>query len=519
MNSNNHTRRQETDDARVPGYSFTRPDYDRGLEESRPPPPRNFHHEEYEESLEGAETDICSDYEFSDVEMQGAKAIRTIEYVTYDETESTSASPSPPTKHEEGEEQPRDSGCCMRILTHLKRVINWRIVKLGPMQKEAQFLDQNEVLNSTLRSYLVWRRSMLIVAAPSIFLSAILAWVEFGKYYGDNSKVLNALGDFIFLIPPFASTALFITVVVVLCRWTRWRQTARLFKIGWALSFILPFLPAMFPLRWLLNSCDLLFGRACEDGDLVIYKAAVAIDQFSLAIRYAMQLFPILITFPGGLARASLKIRGLLPESTLSSWILVITAPFQSVVFLMALVLLIQLSGNISLFVGTIFLFCAPWIYVLRRHLYVGVPTEEREKQLDRTQFVIGLLLKLGGICFLVWAFTGMVGDVKIVGSASQTGDTQTDDSQTGPELPILTYGSLLQLIFEAIGRILATTVLFADMLLRMTVTNWRQNRDRHDADGGKIDQLFRDIEHSISSPKSKEARSEEGSNKTSDSS
>ena len=424
--------------------------------------------------------------------MQGPKVIRAVKYVTYDETDSTSPSPSP-TSREEGE-QPDNRDCCTRILTHLKRVINWRIVMLAPIPKESQLLDQNDVSNATFRSYLVWRRSMFLVAGPAIFLSAILAWVNFFQTYASDSQVLNGFGDFIYLLPPFASSVLCIVILVVLCRWTQWRQTARIYKVGWAFSFILPFLPAMFPITFILNA-----EYKTEE-----YMVDVAIVKFSLAITYAMQLFPILITFPGGLARASLKIRGLLPESTLSSWILVITAPFQSVVFLMALVLLIQLAGNISLFVGTTFLFCAPWIYVLRRHLYVGVPTERREKLLDRTQFVIGLLVTLGGICFLIWAFTGNIGGVKILGTGSQGA--------------LCTYGSLVQLIFEVVGRNLTTTVLFADVLLRMTATNWRQNRERRDADGGKIDQLFRDMECSISSPKSNEARIEGVSDKTSDS-
>jgi hypothetical protein len=313
--------------------------------------------------------------------------------------------------------------------------------------------------------------------------------------YSDSKEVLNGFGDLIYFIPSAASTILFIVMIVVIIRWTHWRQTALLFKIGWSISFILPFLPAIFPISFLLHSCETLWGD-CSDPDVSsAFATEVAILELSLAVQYAFQLFPILITFPGGLSRASLKIRGLLPESTLSSWVLVISSPFQSVIFLMALVLLIQLSGNIPLFIGTILLFCAPWIYVIRRKVYVGVPTEEREKQLDMTQRVIGLFVGLGVIFFLIWAFTGDLFDVPLLGTRNQ-------DS-------VMSYWALIRVIFEAFGRNLATTVLFADVLLRMTVTNWRQDQDRRRENNGKIiDNMFGAIEHSISSDESKKARS-----------
>lgn len=132
---------------------------------------------------------------------------------------------------------------------------------------------------------------------------------------------------------------------------------------------------------------------------------------------------------------------------------------------------------------------------MIRRKVYVGVPTEEREKQLDRTQFVIGLLVRVGGVFFLIWAFTGDLFGINLLGSRNQES--------------VMNYWALVRVLFEAFGRNLATTVLFADVLLRMTVTNWRQDQDRRETDNGKmIDDMFGAIEQSISSDKSKEARS-----------
>jgi len=409
-------------------------------------------------------------------------------------------------------------GFFQAILIHLRRVIQWRLALIAPMPKEAKALDKSEVTNDTLRAYLVWRRSMLLVSLPAVFVSAILAWINLASHYGDSKEVFNGFGDFLAFIPSAASTLLLISMVVVLFRWSHWRQSALIFRIGWSLSFIIPFLPAVFPISFLLISCEENYGVSdcnLSQGLVDEYNAIVDTWEFSYAITYAFELFPILITFPGGLSRAALKIRGLLPESTLSSWILVITSPFQSVIFIMALVVLIQLSGNIWLFIGTSLLFCGPWIYVIRRKVYVGVPTAEREKQLDRTQFIVGTCIRLGLIFFLIWAFTGDLGGVPLLGSGDQT--TEYSDG-TYITHYVVSYSDLLRVIFESIGRILVTTVLFADVLFRMTITNWRQDTGRREADtSGSLDRAFRSIEFSISSKKSKEKRNESDEEPASD--
>jgi hypothetical protein len=149
---------------------------------------------------------------------------------------------------------------------------------------------------------------------------------------------------------------------------------------------------------------------------------------------------------------------------------------------------------------------------VIRRNVYLGVPTEEREKQLDRTQLIIGLSVKLALILFLVYLFTGDLNGVRLLGSGEQYTDY---DDGTGVTVTvanyIFAYSSVIRVILESLGRMFVTTVLFSDVLFRMTVTNWRQDKDRRKAHNGRsIDDMFRSLEFSISSEKSREARSED---------
>jgi hypothetical protein len=439
-------------------------------------------------------------------------ADRPIEHITQDEPVSTSET-LPNQKETPGSKPNQEEvGFFRAVWAHLKRATAWRINKMEPLPQEAKVLDLNDVSNDILVPYLVWRRSVLLLSLLPTFLSAVLAWVNLSSYYSTEKEIFNTLGDILRFIPSASSTVNFFVIIIVLSRWNNWRFTARLFKIGWALSFLLPFLPAIFPTSFLLESCEELWGSedpGCNDGS---FESAVTIVAAQYALGYAFQLFPILISFPSGLSRASLKIRGLLPESTLSCWILVITAPFKSVIYLMALIVLIQLSGNIWLFLASILLFFAPWIYVIRRNVYLGVPTEEREKQLDRTQLIIGLSVKLALILFLVYLFTGDLNGVRLLGSGEQYTDY---DDGTGVTVTvanyIFAYSSVIRVILESLGRMFVTTVLFSDVLFRMTVTNWRQDKDRRKAHNGRsIDDMFRSLEFSISSEKSREARSED---------
>jgi hypothetical protein len=63
---------------------------------------------------------------------------------------------------------------------------------------------------------------------------------------------------------------------------------------------------------------------------------------------------------PGGAVRAALRVRALFPHSSLAGWILIMCAPFYSVVVLVALVGVTQVAGNTLLFVGTAMVVCSP---------------------------------------------------------------------------------------------------------------------------------------------------------------
>jgi hypothetical protein len=415
---------------------------------------------------------------------------------------------SPDTNDERGLQNMRDGDAesdakkkkkmpCWRrigIITHFLRVFNWRLADLEPMPFETKAMLRKNVTNTTLQSFLVWRRSMLYIAIPVLILNALAALAEDVEEV-IMSEMLNDLGDFLYFLPSTASTILLIATTAALCYWTAsWRRSTRILRIGWIISFVLPFVPAMAPMNALVVSCEDWSSNStsvtestanttttttstCDETTRAGYQLEVSIYEYQMAATYAFQLFPIVAMFPWGMSRAALKIRGLLPQSMLSSWILVIMAPFQSVVFLLGLILLIQLGGNGWLFLGTICFASAPWMFVSRRRFFLCNPTEDSEKQVDRTMVFIGRLVKLGIIFYFVGA--------------------------------LLTPENALHLLFEGVGRSLVSAVVFGDVLFRMTITNWRLEQDRraHNSNGDAIDAVFGEIEYSISKVTSKKKR------------
>jgi hypothetical protein len=141
---------------------------------------------------------------------------------------------------------------CVTIIKHIQRVFAFDLAKLEPLPAEATKLEDTSITNEFLGSYLVWRHSMLHVSLPALFIICISDWIGLAATV-ENMEVLTAVGKVLLSLPSFASTVLSIAVVWALCGWTQWRRSAHILKIGWLISFVLVFVPALFPLEYILD--------------------------------------------------------------------------------------------------------------------------------------------------------------------------------------------------------------------------------------------------------------------------
>ena len=79
------------------------------------------------------------------------------------------------------------------------RAFRGQIAACQPTPKECQALDEAGVTNARARSYLVWRRSCLVLASPFVSTSMILGLVGLKDLVGEDAESFNALGKLMLL--------------------------------------------------------------------------------------------------------------------------------------------------------------------------------------------------------------------------------------------------------------------------------------------------------------------------------
>jgi len=316
-----------------------------------------------------------------------------------------------------------------------------------------------------------------LVVLPILFFSAIAAALDTSL----DLPGFTGFGKLIFILPALGPWVMFAFTIAAAFFWNNWRRSSWLLKIGWGVSFILPLIPAIFPLEHIYTSEVLDYYNSTDD-----LKAQLQGVKIIVAIAYTFQILPIIISFPGGSMRAALRIRAVFPDSSLSSWILVISAPFYSVLILMALVVVLQLAGNVLLILGTILLTINPWTYVVFRRLLVAVSTPTTERRLDLLQRCTGISNLIGFLLIILYVIS-------------------SEEIRQYIEV-----AGIVRLAVVSWSRTIVTTVLFCDIYLRMTVTQWKRDGERRqEGNGDRIDSLFGAIGMDIAKNKDPKSSSE----------
>jgi hypothetical protein len=156
----------------------------------------------------------------------------------------------------------------------------------------------------------------------------------------------------------------------------------------------------------------------------------------------------------------------MLPAGTIAGWVLVIMTPVYAVYFVLALILVQHLAGNGVLLLGAALLAASPFVHLAAARLYIFPLTTDLEvRRLDRVQRLAGLVGAAGLVTILIWAATATIGDKRIIGG----GDALLDPP-----------GAVLSAL-ELVARVLVTSVVFSTLLLQVTESAWRHDRNYAD--------------------------------------
>jgi len=355
------------------------------------------------------------------------------------------------------------------VLFHAKRVLGWRLTNVDPTVRENRQLDQSGVIpNKTVRSYMVWRQSMLCAALPSVLLSSILAFLRVVELSADETEIIlyNTFGRIVNAMPDIAQIINFPAVVLVVLFWRNLNKSKLVVSAGWCLSLILPLWPTLIPADALFK--DEFDSTMFGDGLGLFYRALAGLE-------YLIRILPIILTLPFGSIKGALRIRGLLPYSSLAGFSIVQTAPYLSVLLFAALMLLIQIAGNGLLIVGALLLTLSPMLYLFNADLYTNAKSEEDEDKLDRAQRKTGLISLLGILLIVIWAFTYEQTEESRdeEGNQIQIKIHVVGDPTELDTFPFISYSDVAMFVFQAIGLNLFTTVMVADRILHQSVENW----------------------------------------------
>mmetsp|Transcript_3770 Transcript_3770/g.5802 ORF Transcript_3770/g.5802 Transcript_3770/m.5802 type:complete len:437 (-) Transcript_3770:159-1469(-) len=394
------------------------------------------------------------------------------------------------------------------IAVHMKRPLGWRLAAIvEPSQSEANTLNiKSEDICNVMKSYLVWRRSSMLVSLPMMLYATLSGFLEMNRFRdSEEYDVLkeNGLASVLVIdaVPIIADAVLFLGAIGALTRWHEWHYTSRVLKYGWLVSTLLPLMPVFVPFGVFVSKTykdkvleECRQGQGFFDDYTVSYcddffQETISVMKMTMAFYYGIKILPLILTFPSSCVRAALRIRGLIPDSSFSSWMISIAAPFQSMLILVSLIFLIQMAGNVCLVIAALLLCLSPWLYVIRLNLYVSISSDEKEKQIDKNQNIMSCMYYGAIILLVVWAHTETLFGQPLIGL----------HSEEYTEKPVMTYNYFFQLVlFESFGRLLLTTVVFGDALLCMTVKNFQHNQCRiqHGATWQRIQETFKSLEY-----------------------
>jgi hypothetical protein len=376
---------------------------------------------------------------------------------------------------------------------------NPRLVK--PTKHEEAKLEAAGVHQPVLRSYLAWRRGLILFTLVATILSTSLSTLrEFtesedrpdlvetisesieeaadealpglqdkGEEEDDETPAaVEALpkkepetkfGEFAEYVDLAAMYALQFAALIVLFVWSRWRLSFVIMAAAFVFSFVGPLLISFCPWSW-WGYEDPVYSLEKEPLEWLHSTAEGLME----GAQYLAALLPTILSLVPAVQRACVRVKMLLPQSMLPGWFLVMASPFYALFLLVIFVALVQVDSH-ALLIGGFFLFlAAPLIYPFTAHYYTRpLDTDDDYQRIRNVQRVVGLVTAAAGGCFLIFMATQKVLGVHIVG--------------TDPAHSLIVPLDLIEFALEILGRSMFVTALGADLFMRMNLAAWQNAR------------------------------------------
>ncbi len=297
-----------------------------------------------------------------------------------------------------------------------------------PTQSEQAALAAQGITDPTVAQHLVWRRSLLaLLLVPAAFIAisrTISTFLEkLGNMNGFGAMMATLLTLLYFGMPVTAALAFF--------AWPKLKQARWILLWGLLASFAIPMFFMIFPTRW--------WGDNVEGANSILQA----------------MFFPLFLSIVPGMMRSAARTKGLLPQSMLSGWFLVIAAVCQAVIILGIFVFAIQGSAQFLLIFGVILLTGAPLVYAFQAQSFVRPLATDEELAGMR----LARLIYIGATSLGIFA-------VSIFFLVFDSGETFVSK-----------FWELTKFLFDIWARVLFLTAFGTDVILALTLSNWTATR------------------------------------------
>lgn len=385
---------------------------------------------------------------------------------------------------------PEEPGFGRKLARHFQRLLTWNLQNIRVDEDEKRILQSQGVEDATLQRYLSWRHSLLLILVAPVFLLALLNTIDaLTGGLEDTSGFGKAVLVF-FVMFPFA---LPFTALLALIVWYRPKLSWRLLLLGWVIGTAGPLLLLVIPRSAMLDVDGVLLkqlgGPATEEQRRMVMGALRLIFGLTVFAIVMLQLLIFGLTAAYGAQRASLRLKTLLPQSSIPGLFLAVTAPVYTLLLLPFFATINQLAPNPLLFFGMIFIMGSPLVFSFFFKRMVAPFLEARDfTRLRVLQILSSALFWLGVFLILIYALAvpipffdvdkmkdggGGVGEQAMRPVEKSLVGFSAENSWFRP----WSWRLLRWLLVEVLGRSLFTMILVADLFMRVNSYVWLSSR------------------------------------------
>lgn len=368
------------------------------------------------------------------------------------------------------------------VVLHIRRSLGGNLQTMPVTPAERAALEAHGVLDPALQRFAAWRKSILLLVIPPTLFGAVLYTMRIARRGFEN---LSPVGTGLVVLDSLLLYLLPLAALLAARFWTSHRKSHQVLFRGWILVFLFPIVYALLPIPWQFKITGTLEEREHQRMMLEGYGML-------LGLAYYVALMPTVMSLIPGLIRACVRLKSLMPAFIVPGWFLMAGAPLYLLLWLVVFVLINRVAGSALLIVGVMLWVGAPMIYVVRAETFLRpLDTVEGGRSVGRVQLLVNLCLFLAAVLLLLYGLTKTIVGIPLLGFHEETSlvylvqtGTRFDAGPTihisqNPE-SILWVGDvhIYRYLLEYLGRSLYMTVVFADLLIRLELTVWTQEKE-----------------------------------------